>query len=523
MPRKYETITELYYRTQAEAATPQNWQRFLTTACRNYKLPFDEQLLLFAQRPEATAVLEIDRWNRLFGRWVNRGATGIAVLDRTAVGRARLKYYFDISDTHPGRWARPVPLWEMRPAYEAETVEALEHSFGPLSDRTDFPAALRSAAQNAVEDNQFDYLLQLLYYKEDSFLEELERENIEVLFRNLLTNSVGYMLLARCGLDPVAFYEDEDFREIVNFNTPNTLNALGTATGDIAQMCLSEIARTVQDLQRKQPNRTVAPSEQTVYPEAEPENHQRERSTNHEPDHLPNGAGLPPAQPPAATGAGDHPWEVRIAPQELSGTAPAGGVHEPAHQRDAERPSLGGRGDGPAAEGGAGDGAGPAAGRDGGDEGRRPDEVGGPDEQHPQRSGGDGAERADLRLSDGQPDAPKETAEPQSDSADESAGGSQLPALLDEGLVTAMLAHAGERLQYNRSQVELYFSVHPDPVERGDYLRSALPEGPVALNVQGVDLGYRPQEDGLLLWEGSEQNPERETLLSWAAVADITG
>ena len=156
MARRYEIITELYRKTVADLAAPQTWQSFLTTACHNFRLPFDEQVLLYAQRPDATAVLPIEGengWNKRFGRWVNRGATGIAVFDGDAVGRSRLKYYFDISDTHESRFARPVPIWTMRPEYESAVIEALENSFGELGDKTDLAAALLSAAKNAVEDN----------------------------------------------------------------------------------------------------------------------------------------------------------------------------------------------------------------------------------------------------------------------------------------------------------------------------------------------------------------------------------
>ena len=254
MARRYETITELYRKTVAGLAAPQAWQSFLTTACHNFRLPFDEQVLLYAQRPDATAVLPIEGkngWNKRFGSWVNRGATGIAVFDGDAVGRSRLKYYFDISDTHESRFARPVPIWTMRPEYEPAVIEALENSFGELEDKTDLAAALLSAAKNATQDNMPDYLTELKYYKENSFLEELDDLNIEVEYRRALENSIGYMLLARCGIDPTAYFTDDDFRDIVDFSTPETLNALGTATGDIGQMCLSAVSRTALTLQRQ--------------------------------------------------------------------------------------------------------------------------------------------------------------------------------------------------------------------------------------------------------------------------------
>ena len=244
MARKYEIITELYQRTITGLTAPQEWQRFLTTACRNFRLSFDEQVLLFAQRPDATAVLTIDGpngWNQRFGRWVNRGATGIAVFDGEYNGRSRLKYYFDISDTHPSRFARRVPIWTMQAEYEPEVIEALENSFGELSQKEDLASALLSAAKNAVEDNMPDYLAELHYYKENSFLEELDDLNLEVTYRNALQNSIGYMLLVRCGIDPGEYFTDDDFRCVMDFSTPQTLNALGTATGDISQMCLSAI------------------------------------------------------------------------------------------------------------------------------------------------------------------------------------------------------------------------------------------------------------------------------------------
>jgi len=164
MARKYELITELYRSTQKSVTAPASWQRFLIAASYNYRLSFDEQLLVYAQRPDATAVLEIERWNRQFGRWVNRGATGIAVLDDSSPGRSRLKHYFDISDTHATRFSRPVPIWRVREEYTPDIIEALENSFGELEDKSDLAAALISAAANAVQDNMPDYLAELRHY-----------------------------------------------------------------------------------------------------------------------------------------------------------------------------------------------------------------------------------------------------------------------------------------------------------------------------------------------------------------------
>lgn len=179
MAKRYDLITELYRDTQKNVTDPEKWKEFLSSACRNYRLSFDDQLLVYAQRPDATAVLEIERWNKRFGRWVNRGATGIAVFDKQHTGRSRLKYYFDISDTHGSRRSRPVPIWEMRPEFEDEIIDTLGNSFGDLENRDSLANALLSAAKNAVEDHIPDYLAQLSYYKEGSFLEVLDEENID--------------------------------------------------------------------------------------------------------------------------------------------------------------------------------------------------------------------------------------------------------------------------------------------------------------------------------------------------------
>jgi hypothetical protein len=213
MASKYQLITDLYESTiQAVTNTPAAWTAFLRSACRNYKCRFDEQILIYAQRPDATAVLEIEKWNEQFGRWVNRGAKGIAVFDDEHNGNYRLKHYFDISDTHESRFARRVPLWQMEPRFETEVIESLENSFGELEDKATLADALISAAHNAVEDNLSDYLNELIYCREDSLLEELDELNIEMEYRTSLQNSVAYMLLTRCGIDVEDYLEPLDFR-----------------------------------------------------------------------------------------------------------------------------------------------------------------------------------------------------------------------------------------------------------------------------------------------------------------------
>ncbi len=398
MAEKFQTITELYESTaKAVTATFASWRAFLTFSCRNYRLPFDEQLLIYAQRPDATAVLELERWNQRFGRWVNRGAKGIAVFDQERPHR--LRYYFDVADTHETRMSRPVPLWQVRPEYEQDVVETLENSFGELEHREDLGDALLSAARNAVEDNMGDYLAELEQLTQGSLLEELDGDNLALQFRTVLGNSVAAMLLARCGIDPAGYLEDEDFQEIGNFNTPETRNALGVATRDIARMCLDEIARTVLPLERQiqKDNRTFANSPTRLYAEAKESENSPERSP-HDGSDLHHAGGLPAAQPAAAPGGADAPGQIRPDAETLFAGAPENHLHQPADQRETFQPSGGDPADRPAPDGGNRSADGESPGRDGGTEGQRPDEMGGSDEQPAERGGGNGAGGANLQL-----------------------------------------------------------------------------------------------------------------------------
>ena len=287
MARKYELISELYDRTcKTVVSNPQSWQKFLESACRNYKLRFDEQLLIFAQRPDATAVLEIERWNTSFGRWVNKGAKGIAVFEDADRSRQRLTHYFDISDTHESRYSRPVPLWNMRDEYDASVIETLESTFGELENKSSLSNAVMSAAQNAAEDNLPDYLNDLVYISEDSFLEDLSEDMIASLYKKVDTNSVAYMMMSRLGINAEEYFEADDFRDVTNFNTQDTLNALGIATSDIAEKGLSEISKTVMALDRE--NRIIDEQRQFDYNK----DNKGERSQNDERNHIHDGGRL---------------------------------------------------------------------------------------------------------------------------------------------------------------------------------------------------------------------------------------
>ena len=394
MPTKFQLITELYDQTvQSVTGSYQSWTGFLRAACYNYKCPFDEQLLIYAQRPDATAVLEMERWNRQFGRWVNRGAKSIAVFGDD--GQNCLKLYFDVSDTHASRFARPLPIWTMHPAFEPEVIETLEATFGNLAEKENLADAVRSACHNAVADNFPDYLQDLRECREDSLLEELDDLNLEVFYRDALEVSVAYMLMTRLGLNADDYFSPDEFAHVYEFNTPPTINALGIATSDIAEMGLREISRTVMQAQRDQffANRTRIGYDDRTEQHETP----HERSEQHG-DHLQDAGWLSGAEPADAADAGGASGQVRGAAERVPEEAPQSALHQPQDQRQADGASGRDRAD-RAEDGGADRGAdGTDRGRDGGTEGGRSPALDGVDEQSPAQRGGAGAERPDLQL-----------------------------------------------------------------------------------------------------------------------------
>ena len=414
MASKFQFITELYSRTLTRLTSDyESWTGFLRAACYNYKCPFDEQVLIYAQRPDATAVLELEKWNRQFGRWINAGATGIAVMDE-AHGKGRLKHYFDITDTHATRISRPVPIWSMESAYTEPVIETLEATFGTLAGKDSLPDAILSAGRNAVADNMPDYLRDLMDCRGGSMLEDLDALNVEVIYRRALESSVAYMLMTRLSLPAMVYLLPEDFEGIYSFDTPSTINALGIATSDIAEMGLREISRTVMQARREQ---FFAKDTQIGYDAVKEQNNaEEERSTEHGSD-LQSAGGLSPAEPADAARAGDASGQVRGAAETVSQETSPSAVYQPQDQRATGGASGGNRGDG-TADGDAGRGAdGEGRGRDRGTESRRSPALDGADEQPEAQRGGNGAERPDLQL------ISEEPAE---------AGSDALPALADD-------------------------------------------------------------------------------------------
>lgn len=500
MARKYDLISELYDRTcKMVVSSPQNWEAFLTSACRNYKLRFDEQLLVFAQRPDATAVLEIERWNGTFGRWVNRGATGIAVFDDASRSRQRLIHYFDISDTHPSKYSRPVPIWEMKPEYEQEITETLESTFGTLNNSQSLADAVMSAAQNAAEDNLPDYTRDLLYSVNDSFLEELDEGNISSIYRKVVTNSVAYMMMERLGIDTEEYFEREDFEDIINFNTPGTLNALGFATSDIAGMGLTEIAKTVMSLERQ--NRIIAENRKSDYNIGRNQN--TERSPQNEQADIHDAGRLQTAQFGTAGTAGSADGTVLTNESEVPEREPQGAVLQSPDELQAERASDADRTDGDR-NGGTPDE------RDGGEGGldREPesdgyDELGSEDEQPEEPGSGNRDEGSNLRL----------------EYYDRSNEDRSLPFFGHDDTIREILATT-PHLKATKDEIRAFYESVADEDKRTEYIKSIFNNDFTEVILgDGRRVGYKTYQNVLQLWEGSYLSRTKQSFYDWCVIA----
>lgn len=500
MPTKFQFITELYDQTvRSVTSSYKSWTGFLRAACYNYKCPFDEQILIYAQRPDATAVLEMERWNRQFGRWVNRGAKSIAVFGDD--GQHLLKLYFDVSDTHKSRFAHPLPIWTMQPAFEPAVIETLEATFGNLVEKENLAEAVRSASHNAVADNITDYLQDLLDCREDSLLEELDNRNLEVSYRDALEVSVSYMLLTRLGLRADDYFSPDEFGHIYEFNTPTTINALGIATSDIAEMGLREISRTVMQAQREQ---LFAKDGKNRYDSNTERNIDAERSDEHG-NHLSRAERLSDSEPAASAGAGSPPGQVRGTAAAVPQAAPPRAVHQLENELSADGTSGGDRAD-RAEDGGTDRSAdGTERGRDGGTESDRSPALDGSDEQSPAQRGGAGTERSDLQLN----------------KTNESVTATEFPPFLDTHLIEANLLDDGGR-SLKRQEIFEYFQNYKSLAERTEFLKNSYNDIWVEVVTDGVRTGYHAEKDGLLMWEGSYLSRTSESVFSWSVITEMT-
>ena len=499
MARKYDLISELYNRTcKTVVSNPQNWQAFLASACRNYKLRYDEQLLVYAQRPDATAVLEIEQWNKIFGRWVNRGARGIAVFADENRSRQRLTHYFDISDTHESRYSRTVPIWDMRQEYEADVIETLESTFGEIENKSSLAEAIMGAARNAAEDNIPDYLQDLYYATEGSSFEEVEEDIVAFIYKNVVTNSVAYMMMSRLGVDTDGYFELDDFRDVTNFNTQETLNALGFATSDIAEMGLTEISKTITALNRQ--NRIIVGQDRNEYNKVE---NNDERSLDNERTDLHDGGRLQPSEPETSTAAGSDAGQVRSDEERVSeGTSQSPLLQSPDEGRTDT--ALGGSGTESQQDGGNNpEPDGTERGSDRTDESGGYDEMGSSDELPSQFGTGNRESGSDIRL----------------EYYDRTHEDKSLPFFGRDEVINEIL-RTTPHLSASLEEIKDYYERNPDNKDRTEYIKSIFNNDYTELTLEdGRTVGYKTFENVLHLWEGKYDSRTAQSYYDWAVIA----
>ena len=499
MARKYDLISELYNRTcKTVVSNPQNWQAFLASACRNYKLRYDEQLLVYAQRPDATAVLEIEQWNKIFGRWVNRGARGIAVFADENRSRQRLTHYFDISDTHESRYSRTVPIWDMRQEYEADVIETLESTFGEIENKSSLAEAIMGAARNAAEDNIPDYLQDLYYATEGSSFEEVEEDIVAFIYKNVVTNSVAYMMMSRLGVDTDGYFELDDFRDVTNFNTQETLNALGFATSDIAEMGLTEISKTITALNRQ--NRIIVGQDRNEYNKVE---NNDERSLDNERTDLHDGGRLQPSEPETSTAAGSDAGQVRSDEERVSeGTSQSPLLQSPDEGRTDT--ALGGSGTESQQDGGNNpEPDGTERGSDRTDESGGYDEMGSSDELSSQFGTGNRESGSDIRL----------------EYYDRTHEDKSLPFFGRDEVINEIL-RTTPHLSASLEEIKDYYERNPDNKDRTEYIKSIFNNDYTELTLEdGRTVGYKTFENVLHLWEGKYDSRTAQSYYDWAVIA----
>ena len=499
MARKYDLISELYNRTcKTVVSNPQNWQAFLASACRNYKLRYDEQLLVYAQRPDATAVLEIEQWNKIFGRWVNRGARGIAVFADENRSRQRLTHYFDISDTHESRYSRTVPIWDMRQEYEADVIETLESTFGEIENKSSLAEAIMGAARNAAEDNIPDYLQDLYYATEGSSFEEVEEDIVAFIYKNVVTNSVAYMMMSRLGVDTDGYFELDDFRDVTNFNTQETLNALGFATSDIAEMGLTEISKTITALNRQ--NRIIVGQDRNEYNKVE---NNDERSLDNERTDLHDGGRLQPSEPETSTAAGSDVGQIRSDEERVSeGTSQSPLLQSPDEGRTDT--ALGGSGTESQQDGGNNsEPDGTERGSDRTDESGGYDEMGSSDELPSQFGTGNRESGSDIRL----------------EYYDRTHEDKSLPFFGRDEVINEIL-RTTPHLSASLEEIKDYYERNPDNKDRTEYIKSIFNNDYTELTLEGGrTVGYKTFENVLHLWEGKYDSRTAQSYYDWAVIA----
>ena len=488
MASKLQIITEMFNREILKVAgSYEDWTSFLRCASNNFKYDFADQVLIYAQRPDATACAEIEVWNKRMNRWVNRGATGIALLDYSGNSQ-KLRYVFDVSDTN-SYYGYEVPRWKVKERYHDEIAQALINSFGEVAEG-ELESVIDDTARNMAEENVIDYIVALKESADGSFLEDLDDDNIKVIFSNILAGSIGYMMMTRCGFNADDFYDFEDFKDIFNFNTHSTVISMGVAVSDIAEMGLREIEITVKNIQKNEQkrNRTFVKAKETEYDEVAKEKTHTERSSENDTDELQTSGGLQDSEPDITDRGEHYSWKVRYDEKEVSGGEQESLLHSADSEGRAYEDSQG-NGTAGTENGGTADRTDDeVAESDGSTQGEQPDEMGSDDEQHSFYGGGNSPSGTDLQLSGHNFDARWNGIEYFYQDKQK-----------NELIRTYLSLHTDE--------IAAFYESHSDSKERSDFIMSFFNSAPYEMTLSnGVKVGFEAYSDAIRLWrdDGTE-------------------
>lgn len=510
MPSKYRIILEMASQTARDiASNADRYTDFLITAANNYKYSFKEQLLIHAQKPEATACAEIDTWNKL-GRWVNKGTKGIALLiDRDVP--YKLRHVFDISDTN-SRAGRNIILWQMKPEYEYAVSESLQASFGDVEEPRDFPHLLIDISGYAVEDNLSDYLMELNAVKAGSFLEELDDTSLEAWLKTTLKSSVAFMALSRAGYEPRQYFDREDFSHLFDFNTLEVISVLGAAVSDISEMVIREMGETVKEMEKEEKRkiRTFAQTGSSAYHKNRTEN--KERSNEHGTD-LYDAGGLPDSR---SDRAGEpEAWEVWNAAADIPPQTPGWDLHRDAAERNTEQ-SSGGSGPASQRDDGTPDPTdGREAVRDGAPESGRSDEMGADDEFHSSLGGGSDSERPDLRVT-------LPTVEQQQEIIAEAEEEKSSAFSISQEDIDAILTR-GSGIHQGKFRIYEQFLKQDSSENNIAFLKNEYGIGGAYPAISGRNLDESHDAKGIKISRGRISRPDAELLLRWNKVEKRIG
>ena len=495
MASKLRLITDLYGETLTQISkNPDDWMSFLECAAMNYKYPFNDQVLIYAQRPEAVACAKIEAWNKQVGRWVNRGAKGIALLSEDN-GYTNLRYVFDIADTN-SKFGKSFRLWSVPKPYEVDIIESLENRYGELEDKSSLGLAIKSVSKILVEDNMQDYLEDLKFYRENSSLEPMTDEAVQLLFQNALENSIAFSMIKRCGLNPNDYFTNEDFTPILAFDSYETITRLGVATSEISEMGIREIYNTIKKLRINEINkiRTFDIDKDLSYDVSESRETVERR--NNDEYNLHTQRGLRDTRPSDtreqdSSGGQIRNDEVKILEREQE-ISIHDSINEQSTSRTLDEYSRSSNGESRT------DSIRNESQREDNrtNETTRPYEMDRLNEQLEDISRGDSSERIDLRLNNYDPSQSKTHY-----------------VVVDEKI--NQILSTTPHLRKSNKEIKYFIQNEKDVTKRAEYLKGIFNKDYTGVIVDDQMYGYKTFDNGILFWKGNFLSRDTESFVSW--------